>query len=227
MSTLSLTPTTEHNVTNYIVRFYTDASKTMLPNTRLAVINWKAKKDATTGVTTPARKSVCVDVPNVDIQVTPTVLQVALTAAFIDIQDEFIRTSIEGWQAAGKENMFFTYDDLSTEKLAAWYAEKATSGKLSGDTIKAWFELSLKNKLEEAFAAIPDVTDDQVIKAVADYKDSFSKLASPAWSPTTAVAKQLANAVAKADQSDKVTTQLASRLEKLLAPKKESLLLSL
>lgn len=215
----------EHNVTTYPVRFHTETSKAVLPNTRLAVIRWKATKEKD-GSMKPARAAVCVDIPKVEVSVTPAVLATALNAAFLDLQDEFIRTKVEEAYAAGKESLFFTYDELSTENLANYLSAKATSGKLSGDTIAAWFTANLRDTLEEKFAAIPDVTDEQVAKAVKDYGDSFTKLASPAWNPPTKLATQLQSA-AKQAKEDRVTTQLLARLENMLKPKTESLELSL
>jgi hypothetical protein len=216
---------TEHNVTTYIVRLHSEGMKPMLPNCRLSVIRWKATKDKA-GTIIPARRSMAVEVPNLELSVTPAVLQTALSAAYLELQDEFIRSKVEEALEAKRENIFFTFQDFQPESLAAYLSEKATSGKLSGDVIATWFDANLADNLEEAFAAKEDVTDDQIKKALKDYRESFSKLASPAWAPPIKIVKQLHSALQKA-ASDKVTSQLESRLTKMLAPKTESLELSL
>lgn len=216
---------TEHNVTTYPVRFYTDSSTAQLPNCRLAVINWKATK-AKDGTVVPARKSVCVDIPKIALSVTPEILSVALSAALIDLQNEFLRDKIESSYASGKESIFFTHSELEASNLANWCSEKAVSQKLSGEAIATWFTSCLREQLEESFAAIPNVTDEQLEKAISDYSSTFKKLASPAWQPGEKVAKQLQSVLAKA-KADKVTDQITKRLETILAPKPESELLSL
>lgn len=216
---------TELNVTTYIVRNWSEGAKANLPSTRLAVIRWKATKNAD-GSTKDARKPVCVEVPVVPITVTPAIIQDALRAAFLDLQDEFIRTRVEADYAALRENVFFTHTDFELSTLQAYLTEKAASGKLSGDTIKAWFTANLRDTLEEKFAAIPDISDAKVAAAVKEYGETFAKLASPAWSPATKLAQQLLDATMQA-KADPVTTKLTTRLQGILKPKTESLLLNL
>lgn len=217
---------TQHNVTTYPVRFHTDGATTVLPGTRLAVIRWKATTHPTTKVVTPARKAVCVDVPKTVLTIQPAILATALEAAFIDLQDEWLRSEIEAAYEAGREAVFFTASQFELSTLTTYLTTKAASAKLSGETIKAWFTANLRDTLEEKFAAIPDVTDEQVAKAVADYGATFPKLASPAWNPPPKLANQLLEATKQA-KPDRVTTQLLTRLTTLLTPKTESLELSL
>jgi hypothetical protein len=204
----------------YPVRMLLENSKPDAPSHRLSVIRWKATKEQP-----KARSALYVSVPTINLEVGPSVLRAAMQQAFEDLQDNYIRARIEADLEAAPTAQPKSFDasDLEADAVATWAAETAVSGKLSRDAITNWFETDLKASLEETFAALPNMDDDKLTKALAQYQEAITKLASPQASMPVKIAEQMSKAISLAPES-KIKSQLGRKLEKFLNPAETSIL---
>lgn len=205
-------------MTTFPVRPYTDNSKPDMPSHRLSVIRWKATKEQP-----KARSALYVSIPQITLLVEPSILKTAMQAALEDLQDSFIRSRIESDIEAGLQlPKSFDISDLEPSSLAAWAEETATSGKLSKEGIQTWFANELREALELRFSELPNMTDDNMSKALAQFQEGLTKLASPQANMPVNIAQQLSKALELANDS-KIKLQLGKKLEKFLNPVETSL----
>ena len=219
----------------YLVTVKIDSSAPANATHRLCVLDFKTPSDKKDDREYKKPASRCVSVPIISLEVVPEILKDALQDAFADMQDALIRTKFMAALESSKDgnpSVTILDSDISPAAVASYAAEKAISGKLSGEKIGAWFDAALADPLMLALANAmqysDEVTPEQQAKldaAIKQHRTYLAKLAGPAQLPPT-LTKQLLQAVKLADD-DKIKRQLQSKLETFLAPKEESIMLAL
>jgi hypothetical protein len=207
-------------MTTFPVRMLLESSKPDAPSHRLSVVRWKATKEQP-----KARSAMYVSVPKLELTIQPEVLKAAMQQAFEDLQDNYIRARIEADLEVSPTSQPKSFDtsDLEADAVASWAAETAVSGKLSKDAITNWFNEDLKASLEETFASLPNMDDEKLTKALAQYQEAITKLASPQASMPVKIAEQMSKAISLAPES-KIKSQLGRKLEKFLNPAETNIL---
>jgi hypothetical protein len=203
---------------------------------RLSVIRWKTP---TAELKNPAYKktpTLCVPLPALPVSVMPVALQVAMQEAVDDIQDaavrSFISQEIENKPGINLVSIMVPEKLGTHEGIAEFAAAKAASGRLSKESLGAWFDAILADSLVDAIIArLPPDTEDAASVAVAQIagaRTAVVGLASPRANIPQRVAVQLLKAVCMAPKGDKTRAALEVKLG-LFAnpPSAEELLLSL
>lgn len=213
----------------YAIRIHTDSSKPDSQEHRLSVCNFKTprKEKDNKDYKKPAARSV--SIPKFVILVEPTVLQVAITNAFYDLQDQIIRDKITKAIAESKDGnptIFLTDQEISAQAVADYAAEVASGGKLSAKAIEEWYDTSLEEALFLAIAAklglgnspTPEETAklDAVMK---QHRELIVGLASTTVNYSEKLSKNLLLAVQKAGDGDRIRQQLENKLQKFIQPK--------
>lgn len=221
------------DVSNFPVRFFTDSCKADNEYHRLVVIRWKERKDTTTGKTIPAKAARCVSIPRIPIMVEPAPLTLALQDAFEELQKKAITEIIEEAIANNDASPYISASDITPEAVASYFSRIATSGRLSNEAIKSWFDASLSDTLTLAIANALKVSDtptqmeaDKINAHVNEYRSAIVALASPRASLPIKVATQLKSVIAKATP-DEMTAKLNAKLDAFLTPKEYSIGLDL
>lgn len=215
----------DHNMLTLSI--FTDNSKPQSTLDRLAVIRWKVTKE----VTKP-HPAVCVSLKKPTIIVEPKCLQASLETAFCDLQDKLLRSIIEG----NKDKLqSIPETSLSIDAVSAFAEQENESKRLSGDTIKAWFDqyisdslmltLMSKQGLEQGNATETQLS--QIAANVNSARDMVASLASPrSMYPETTI-HQLQKVISLASEETDLATTLNSKLTTMLQPKAVTLAFNL
>lgn len=208
------------------VSIFTDNSKPASSNDRLSIIRWKKTEQ----VQKP-HPAVCISVPKPVINVTPQCLQASLIEAFYNLQDTLIRSLIE---ANTNKLQSIPETSITQEATAAFAEAENESKRLSGDTITKWFTQYVHDNLILALAnkaGINDPTETQMTQLENNATSAaklLSSLASPRSMYPEATILQLQKVIALADtDGNELSSQLSSKLTKMLEPKDVSLALDL
>ena len=202
----------------------------------------KVKNADGTETTVPAAPPLMVHVEQVKVssftaEGTSTEINIMLQDLVDQFQQDAIRAHVE---TIDQKNRVWTAFDRNTygtsEGLAELWKNTATSGKLSGSSIEAWFSADLQDLLLSAFIkklqeANPDAEasaiTDRAAAAAADHLTSFKTLANPkAARPSPAVIAGLENA-AKLAPDSKTKKQITDKLASMKEPSKLELSLAL
>lgn len=209
--------------TTYNVNLLTDNSKPDNAFHRLSVIRFKTKKGEEN-----KQPNKCVSIPRVVLDITPSVLNSALTASFHEMQDEVIRSLINDGETTISE------EAISYNSIAAFQEEKATSQRLSGENVKAFFEACMKENLTLALSNALKLTDNptgeelaKLEAAVSQHEQLIISLASPRASYNKTLAGQLQRAIAVADDDGVIKGKLEAKLASFLEDKSVTLALNL
>jgi hypothetical protein len=211
------------------VQFHTDNSRAH-PDERLVVMRWKEKKNPNGSKKAP-HAARCVSIPKLTVEVSPISLQEALTTAFHEMQDNYIRERVEEMLENNTQQMSINITDLEHEAIAAWLKQTAAgSGKLSKVKIENWFDENLSELLQAAFIQRMNLdetaTPEQLKKLEAitsNYKAAISSLASPRAVISPNIAEQMKKAIALAEENDPTARQLRNKLEIFLQPREITL----
>ncbi len=162
---------------------YTSGVTKPLSGQRLAKVTYKV--DAKTGVK-PASKAVSIPVLTWnEVSGYLPALQNELVELCRTAQDKIVRSKVESGQTSINES------DISMSAIIEYLNEVSTGGRLTGDTIRLWFDDSLKEPLMLAFAPKLGITEDatptpeqeaKLAKVLKGYEDSFARMASGAAS---------------------------------------------
>jgi hypothetical protein len=184
---------------------------------RLAKVTYKTDKD--TGIK-PDSKAVSIPVikweqisGNIDAM-KDSILDIVLKA-----QDAIVRNKVESGSS------FVTDDDISLSNVITYLNTESSGGRLTGDTIRAWFKETINDGLLLAFASKLGIAEDaaptneqseKLTKILRGYEDSFAKLASGAASFNETQKSQLIKAInLNADfESDTLSVRFIERLSK-------------
>jgi hypothetical protein len=222
-------------MTVYAVMLHTDSSKPETTDQRLSVIRWKTPSKEKNNPSYKKPASRCVSIPKTTISAIPEILSASLQLAFEDMQDEVIRDHVEKEVSAGHENITITDDMFSPDAVAAYQTAKAVSGRLSGDSLTAWFDEYLDEPLSLALANVMSIPSENptaeqlssLTKAVEQHKTIIVSLASPRAALNEKIATQLKKAVTIANDDGRIKQQLLTKLDTFLQPKEFTLAINL
>jgi len=201
-----------HTVTSYV------AGKTKpLEGQRLSKITYKT--DSKTGIK-PDSKSV--SIPAIvwsDIESQVPVIKDHILDLVLKAQDGIVRKLVE----AGKDSI--TSESINIPAIIAAMLEESSGGRLTGETIREWFQESIKCNLLIAFASKLGISDDtaptaeqseKLAKILKGYEDSFAKLASGAASFNDTQKSNLIKAIQLSGAEDDVlASKFITRLSKV------------
>lgn len=209
---------------SYPVNLLTDSSKPANETHRLSVIRFKTMKDK------PAKSpNKCVSIPRLKINVSPDILNASLNAAFLEMQDEVIRSLIVDNNATTIND-----DDISFTAIQQFQLEKSTSQRLSGESVKAWFDTCMSENLTLALSnamQLPsEPSEEQLSKlqaAVSQHEQLIISLASPRSNYNKTLAAQLLKAIAVSDDDGLIRGKLQTKLNSFLEDKSLTLSINL
>jgi hypothetical protein len=198
----------------------TTGNETAPSGFRLIGITWKSTKDKA-GVVTPARASVSVCVPKLPaVLVEPECLSVAITAMLADLQYECVRAQVED----GAE--VIVHDSVAFPALAEFHAATATSKKLSGALIGAWFDAHIQSPLMAALTnalnitEVNDVSTTKLIQATAIFRKGFVELATPRPVLPPSDVQNITKALSFITEPDEMHSVLSAKVALLANPKR-------
>jgi hypothetical protein len=217
------------------VHLATDNSETThkLTGERLVILRWKEmKKDGkTVPKLSPDR---CVSLPIITLAVTPEVLKLAAEEAIRDMQDAMVREMVEKQLSEKKEAISINLTDLTAEKIASWFADKAERDVLSTKRVTEWFDNTLAHNLGTALAKAMGLPDEPAAPELAKWQAALEQhkklivgLASPRATMQPHIATSLKKAVALAPEGDSTAAKLTKRLDAFLEPKELTLSINL
>jgi hypothetical protein len=186
---------------------------------RVVAVRYK-ETTAEDGKTKIAAKpaKVCI-VPQIAVTVLePVTLQQAVQDCVNELQDDLVRTLVN----SGK--ILFAHSDCDATAIAAYAASVSTGKRLSKDSILAWFDSAVQDKLMAQLttalsAGGNDVEVTKLVAAVERYRSSFLKLALPVPSvPQQDAVKMLEKASAATDQDSPVAKAVLAKLQVLAKP---------
>ena len=175
---------------------YNPKTTKALSGQRLAKVTYKV--DKATGVK-PDSKAVSIPVvawsyvESVIPSIRDSIMELVLKA-----QDAIVRNKVESG------SVHITDDDISMSSVVEYLNAESSGGRLTGETIRAWFADSIHDSLMLAFASklgIPEDSaptaeqSDKLSKILKGYEDSFAKLASGAASFTEWQKDQMIKAI--------------------------------
>lgn len=203
---------------------YTSGKTKPLEGQRLAKITYKV--DKATGVK-PASKAVSIPVISFAmIEPHLASLKDEIVALVHKAQDGLIRSKVEAGASEVQEQ------DCNMQATIAYMLEE--SGRLTGDTIREWFNEALRDNLMMVVADKLGIGDtptkeqsDKLAKYIKGYEDTFAKLASGAASFTDMQKQNMLKALELVDdEEDSLKARFTVRLQKA-KEKDEELLLAL
>jgi hypothetical protein len=192
---------------------------------RLITLGWKEtkEKDATgKEIKVPARKSVAICLPVLSaIAVEPECIQRAVSAMLADLQEKCVRSLVEDGAVT------IPHDAVDYPALAAFYEVTATSKKMSGASIGAWFEANIQDSLMKVLTSALNLTAESndldmtnLIKAVSIYREGFVELAAPRPVLPLANVRNLLKAISLCKSpDDDMAKSLSAKLTLLATPK--------
>lgn len=211
-----------NDVIRYNINLFTDSSKPLANDHRLVVIRFKETKDAKAkGTKKPP--SYCASIPRSEVVVEPEDLIKPLTAALHDLEEQIIREKVETFLEDQTTEKNITNIELNATSVSIFYDRVATSGRLSKESIAAWFDTDLMEPLVKALmAAVPELIEngEKLEKAIESHRNHICNLASPRANMPVKLATQLKKAVVLAsdDESSKIKPSLISKLDAFITP---------
>lgn len=209
-------------VKNYQISLFTDSAAIKTPGDRLAIIRFKSTKNKD-GSERPANPSFFVSIPSDEISVEPEDLNKPLTQCFHDLQDSIIREKV--LEMLENKVVTSTISNLEINATAAslYYDRVASNGRLSKESIAAWFDTDLAEPLASALMKANNklMEDaDALIKAVEAHRTHISSLASPRAMMSVKLAEQLLKAVNLAPDTEgsKIKPALKTKLDLFITP---------
>lgn len=217
---------------SYTVKLHTDNSRPDNSDHRLVVISYKTPAAEKDNPHYRKQPTLCLSIPKLIVSVEPTVLAAPLTSALYDLQNQVIRDLIDNTAATQRVGLVIPSSAISSSAITAWFA--ASSGRLSGDTIDAWFTSDVADALEVALAKKLGITDapstEELLKlsaAVEDQRLRFKKLAGPQTRYPAPVTNGLLRTLDTIAPASELKDKLTTRLKSFLTEQPTDLLISL
>ena len=193
---------------------------------RRIIITYKAPKDGPYKGQKP--QAVYCDVHQRRIAAEPAILVAALQAKFEQLEEQLVRKLINdkySWKDRKHTKLNISSDEITVDAIAA-FAEATGLGRLSGESIKSWFESVAVVPLSGMIAAkkglAPDA--DAVVEGVAAFGAHFQSLASTKVALSMKVAQamlkvcaQLRDAASE-EEDDPMLTKLEGIIEPFAKP---------
>lgn len=221
----------------YTVEIHTTSSKPKDENHRLEIISFKTPRDKKDDATFKRHVARCVSLPICNLTIQPDTIRDAMQAAYYDLRSQVVREIVVNHLDAGMQDAsgklkpcVISYEQISLEACAAFYARKAVGTKLSSEMLASWFDSDLATTLELALITVKQLPDTLNIeqqtaidKLVKQHRDLVVKLAAPTLTLPDNIIKQLQRAVSLADDSP-VKETLNNKFATMLKPREELIL---
>jgi hypothetical protein len=222
----------------HTVNLFVAGKSAPLSGQRLAKIGYKKLSEKARKEGAKEFKSVCVSVPQIDVENDPfvamrnsgvfnSIIQTALCAA----QDGIIRSLYESSDGTRKE---IDDSEISIESCLAFIEAESTGSRLSAALIEGWFSTQIKEPLIVTVAeklGFNDMTDAQLItihKHVENYKKLFQSLAGKGVILEEKQLHGLRKAIEVADcEDDETSKKIIAKIEGMLKKEKIEDLLEL
>ncbi len=227
MSTMSVNPDLVNSTiyTPFTIYPLTDTSESRCPTGfRLSEIKWRLTEEAKNKGATK-RSPVCVPLPFIKLLVEPLCLSEVVQESIENAQDAMVAAYINlqikehtNWNMILKT----IPSEISTpDGLASLLAEERARGRLSKESITAYFDSSLLEPLLASLVSRNPEMDDTALSTAANrYKDALTVLASPRAILPIKSAIAL-DKVVELGTDGKVRRALKEKLNSFINPKKE------
>jgi hypothetical protein len=193
---------------------------------RLMKIGYKVTKNQKN-----PKKSVCASIPPVNADMWAeenVVLRIAphINQFLEDVQDKIGRALYE----AGKNEV--RDEDISIEQVIAYLDSESNGNRLTKEVVEKWFTESLQDYLSTAVMekmGITEYEDEKIVQMMNAYKGSFAALSGGATIYPIDKVNQLLRALEFTSSEDNsgVGEKLKNRLEGMMKPSKDEMLLNL
>lgn len=197
---------------------------------RMAVIRWRETAEVKkSGKKPPAPR--CVLVAEIPLSITrPLQLQVKLREALDKMQDDRIRDILNKHleENGNVLNITLRSDDINEDGIAAWMREESGNGRISGETIRAWFDERMAAYIEDA-AISKGMEGVKVTQTINNYRATFMKLASPVTPIAEPVLLKLAEVMAAATEDNTVAMdeKIAAAITRRMPKSEEEMLMEI
>lgn len=216
---MSIIDTNAHSVVTY-------DPKTSKPFTgqRLAKVTYKTITDKANALYGIKRESKCVSLPLITAKEVESNI-IALTPHFIEflqgIQDKIVRERVD----AGAKHI--TMDEVSIAGCVEWLEANNESGRLTKESVAAWFQENIAESLAVVLAEkmgvseVPSDEESNKILAVVDaFKGKISALAGGKTTYEPKVCKSIITALELAPAGDALGNRFTARLTKMIEESK-------
>jgi len=196
-------------------------SKTSKPyeGQRLAKVTYKTSKKNPT----PKFPSICVSIPQVKASLSAELLPV-IQERLEHAQDGIIKELHE----AGKNQV--SDAELSQENCIKYLIQELEGQRLTKEDVENWFDSSLGEILQVAFADKLGVSDTptpeqeaKILKSVGDYKEKFTALSGGRTFYSPVIAEKLLKVLELAESSDEIGGRFKNRLQKMTVQEQDTL----
>jgi hypothetical protein len=197
---------------------------------RIAIIRWRETAEVKkSGKKVPAPRAVLV--ASIPLELTrPVQLQIKLREAIDKMQDDRIRDIMQKHldNESNLMNVQIEPSDIDESGIAAWMKEESTGGRISGDSIQAWFNATMAAHIE-AKALAKGMEPTKIVQTVNGYRATFMKLASPVTPITAPVLEKLTEVLAEAtaDNASVMDEKIANAIIRRMPKSEDDMLADL
>lgn len=217
---MSIIDNAAHTVSSY------DGKNKAFTGQRLAKFTWKTVQDKNSPLYNVKRDSKCVSLPLVtgdDIASNLLALMPHVQSYLHGVQDKIIREQLE----AGSNVLHITSESVSVAAICEYLESSDESGRMTKETVGAWFDETVSEQLALALALklgvseVPTDAESAKILAVVDaFKSKIASLAGGKTAYEPKVCTSLISALELAPAGDVLAVRFTTRLNKMIADSK-------
>jgi hypothetical protein len=213
---MSIISTAAHSVVDYDPK-----TSKAFTGQRLSKVTYKTVTDKSSELYGIKRPSKCVSLPLIaknDVVANITALAPYVVEYLHSVQDKIIRERVDAGAA------HITTEEVSISAICEWLDTNNESGRLTKESVAAWFNENVAENLAVTLAeklgvsSTPTDAESNKILAVVDvFKGKISSLAGGKTAYEPKVCTSLINALSLAPAGDVLATRFTARLEKMIA----------
>lgn len=212
---MSIIDTAAHSVVTYDPK-----SSKPFTGQRLSKVTYKTITDKANALYGVKRESKCVSLPLITAKEVESNI-IALTPHFIEflhgVQDKIVRERVD----EGAKHI--TTDEVSIAGCVEWLESNNESGRLTKESVAAWFQETIAESLAVTLAerlGVSDVPSDEesnkILAVVEAFKGKVSSLAGGKTAYEPKVCKSLITALELAPAGDALAVRFTTRLTKMI-----------
>jgi hypothetical protein len=216
---MSVIDTAGHSVVTYDPK-----SSKAFTGQRLSKVTYKTVSDKTSEFFGIKRESKCVSIPliaHVDVISNAQALAPYVAEYLQSVQDKIVRERID----AGCKTI--TQEEISITAIMEWLDTNNESGRLTKDTVAAWFDENIADSLALVLADKLGVSETptnaenaQVMKVLGTFKDKVSSLAGGKTMYEPKLCESLKKCIELAPAGDALASKFTARLDKMILASK-------
>jgi hypothetical protein len=212
---MSIISTAAHSVVSYDPK----ASKPFTGQ-RLAKVTYKTVTDKNSELYGIKRESKCVSIPLIPTE--SVVNNITALAPYVveylhSVQDKIIRERVDANAA------HITQEEISIPAIIDWLDTNNESGRLTKESVAAWFNENVAESLAVTLASSMGVSEvpsneesERILAVVEAFKNKVASLAGGKTSYEPKVCKSLLKALDLAPAGDVLATRFSARLQKMI-----------